>query len=105
MTVKKGRIEKTDKETYLGEWINSKGDNKIKIEKKKEKVPFMIQQIRKYGNYKRVGKMDMKVRMNVLDRVIMTTILYGMELLYDKCNEKGKGRTRENTWTDIERNF
>ena len=80
VTVKKGRIEKTDKEKYLGEWINSKGDNKIKIEKKKEKIPFMIQQIRKYGNYERVGKMDMKVRMNVLDRVIMPTILYGMEL-------------------------
>ena len=47
VTVKKGRIEKTDKEKYLGEWINSKGDNKIKIEKKKEKIPFMIQQIRK----------------------------------------------------------
>ena len=40
----------------------------------------MIQQIRKYGNYKRVRKMDMKVRMNVLDRVIMPTILYGKEL-------------------------
>ena len=78
--VGQGRVGLIKEEKYLGEWIDGTGSNKIKLEKKKEKINHMIQEVKRLGSYHKVGKMDMRVRLQLLDKIVMPALLYNMDL-------------------------
>ncbi len=53
--VTKGKIKETNVYKYLGNFIDNKGSNMTNIEKQKEKIPFMINEMMKYGDTNEVG--------------------------------------------------
>ena len=79
MEVEQGRIRESTAEKYLGEWFDMKGTNEIKIKKKEEKVGHMIQEVKRYGSWTKVGNMDLKVRLHLLEKNVMPSLTYNME--------------------------
>ena len=79
MIVEQGQIEEGEEEKYLGEWFSSKGNNEVKIRKKEEKIGHMINEIKKYGHWSKVGNLDVKVRFHLLEKVVKPAVLYNME--------------------------
>ena len=86
--VKKGKIDQVKEFKYLGESFNESGDNKTKIQKRLNKIPYMIQTIKRYGSTEKVGKLSMQVRLKLLKAVVMPTILYGTEIFTNLTREE-----------------
>ena len=78
-TVKEGEIQAVTQYKYLGEWYSEKGDHSISIQKRKEKIEYMIHEIRKYGDVGRVGKMALAVRIKIYETVVVPTVFANVE--------------------------
>ena len=78
--ISQGEIELTKKEKYLGEWITEKGNNKMKIEKRGEKIMYMTSEIKRYGSKKEVGDMDMEVILHIFETIIIPQITYNIDI-------------------------
>ena len=79
ITVKKGQIKRVSESKYLREYFNDRGDNKTRIQKKMNKVALAIAVAKACGSESKVGKEAMKVRLQILETVIMPSVTYGME--------------------------
>ena len=77
--VKNGDIQRVSEYKYLGEWYTEKDEHKVSIQKRKEKVGFMIHEILKYGNVGKVGDMALEVRLKIYETVVVPTIFANIE--------------------------
>ena len=55
--VKNGSVHMVSKYKYLGEWYHEGGTKEQNIKKRNEKVDFLIREIKKYGDMKKVGEL------------------------------------------------
>ena len=77
--VKNGKIVMTKEYKYVGSWYNEKGNNELRITKKKEKVGYYIQKIKQHGNEFLIGKFAISARIRIYRRIIITTMYYNVE--------------------------
>ena len=87
LNVKKGKIEMSNEYKYLGEWYNEKGDHSTSIEKKKQKIPLYIKQIKFYGNEYILGKYTLLTRIKIYKTIVIPTIYYNIET-WSKISKK-----------------
>ena len=92
ITVKKGQIKRVSESKYLGEYFNDRGDNKTIIQKKMNKVAHAIAVAKACGSESKVGKEAMKVRLQILETMIMPSVTYGMET-WTNLSKKDKEET------------
>ena len=77
--VTNGNIKETESYKYLGDYINNKGSNITNIEKRKQKIPYMIKEMMRYGVQNVVGDKALYVRLTIMETMIMPTILNNTE--------------------------
>ena len=77
--VEKGRIERVYEHKMLGSWMDETGEYEINITKRSEKIPFMISTIRNQASSKTVGKLAVESRLNLVEVVIIPSILHNIE--------------------------
>ncbi|MEL6606459.1 MAG: reverse transcriptase domain-containing protein, partial [Cyanobacteria bacterium J06614_10] len=77
--VKNGIIQPVQNYKYLGEWYSEEGNHKLSLSKKREKTEFMIQEILKYGDNNKVGKMALEVRLKIYETVVVPTLFANVE--------------------------
>ena len=82
-----GLVKKTSEYKYLGEWYNEKGNNDLSIQKRKEKVDYMLHEILRYGNKEKVGNMALEVRIKIYETVVVPTLFANIET-WGKISEK-----------------
>ena len=78
--VKKGEVGFADSVKYLGEWIFPSQLNASRIKKREEKLQIMITKIQKYGSKHKVGDAAIKVKLKILEAVVMPALTYNMEI-------------------------
>ena len=77
--VEKGKIERVPEHKMLGSWMDETGQYEINIMKRKEKIPFMISTVRNHASSKTVGRLAVESRLNLLEVVIIPSILHNIE--------------------------
>ena len=77
--VTNGNIKETESYKYLGDYINNKGNNVTNIEKRKQKIPYMIKEMMRYGDQKVVGEKALCIRLMIMETMIMPAILNNTE--------------------------
>ena len=78
-SVKMGEIKQTNQYKYLGEWFNDKGDHSTSIEKRKEKVQYLINQIMFYGNEFILGRYTILTRVKIYKTMIYPALFHNVE--------------------------
>ena len=82
-----GLVNKTKEYKYLGEWYNEKGNNDLSIQKRKEKVDYMLHEILRYGDKEKVGNMALEVRIKIYETVVVPTLFANIET-WGRVSEK-----------------
>ena len=77
--VKKGRLERVGEHKMLGTWFDNNGKFKINIEKRQQKLQFMINTIKGIGSAKNVGMLAVETRLKLGATVIIPCLLYNAE--------------------------
>ena len=77
--VKNGKVVSTEEYKYLGNWYNEEGDHTLALAKKKEKIGYLIQQIKFYGNEFKIGKYAMSTRIKIYISTVAKTIYHHIE--------------------------
>ena len=77
--VKRGRIERVPEHRMLGTWFDETGEYMINIQKKKQKLQFMIATAKEVGSPKNVGILTVETRLKLGEAVILQSILYNIE--------------------------
>ena len=77
--LKWGEIQHVKEYKYLGEWYNEKGNNQTKINKKNEKINFLINQIKTYRSIYKVGDLAIEIRFKIYKTVIIPTLFHNVE--------------------------
>ena len=78
-SVKKGEIKQTNQYKYLGEWFNDKGDHSTSISKRKEKVQYLINQIKYYGNEFILGRYTILTRLKIYKTMVYPALFHNVE--------------------------
>ena len=77
--VKRGRIKRTMKYKYVGNWYNEKYNHETDIKAKASKVPGIIVQMKYYGDTYKVGNMALQVRLEIFESTVIPTIYHNVE--------------------------
>ena len=84
--VAKGKIERTPLYKYLGYYITEDGKNQFMIEKRKEKINYMISTTIKYGEM--AGELYFQVIIKILETVIIPTLINNAETWTNITNKE-----------------
>ena len=79
--VKKGIIKKVKEHKLLGTWVDSRGDYGLDVNKKKDKLQFMISTVKRQANPRSVGIYTVEARLKLAELVVITSILNNAWLL------------------------
>ena len=77
--VKKGVISRVNEHKLLGTWIDEDGSYEVNIEKKKEKLPYMLSTTKRQASPKTIGRYTMEARLKLAEAVILQSILVNVE--------------------------
>ena len=77
--VKRGKIRRTQKYKYVGNWYNEKYNHETSIKAKANKAQGIISQIKYYGDSYKVGNMVYQVRMQIFESTVVQTIYHNVE--------------------------
>ena len=77
--VKKGVINRVDEHKLLGSWIDEDGSYGVNIEKKREKLPYMLSTTRRQASPKNIGVYSMESRLKLAETVVLQSILVNVE--------------------------
>ena len=77
--VRKGLINRVKEHKMLGTWVDESGKYEININKKKEKLPYMISTTKKDASPKTVGIYTVESRLKLAETVIIPSILNDIE--------------------------
>ena len=77
--VKNGRIDRVEEHKMLGAWLDSTGSYDINIQKKKEKLTFMLSTVRNQASPKTVGMMAVEARLKLAEIVVVISLIHGAE--------------------------
>ena len=77
--VKSGEILRVKEHKALGTWIDESGEYSINIEKKKEKLQYMIHTTKRESSPQNVGIYAITGRLNLAETVVITSILNNAE--------------------------
>ena len=78
-SVKKGYISRVKEHKLLGTWLDESGKYGINIDKRKEKLQFMISSIRKQTSPCKLGVYSVDARLKLAEVVIIKSILHNAE--------------------------
>ena len=84
--VAKGEIEATPLYKYLGDYITEDGKNQFMMEKRKEKINYMISTRIKYGEM--AGELYFQVIIEILETVIIPTLINNAETWTNITNKE-----------------
>ena len=59
--------------------VNEKGTKQGNIEKKKQKVEYLLKEIKRYGDERKVGNMALEVRQKIYETVVVPTLFANIE--------------------------
>lgn len=59
---------------YLGQWYTQYGSKETSIEKRNKKVEYLLRDIRKFGDVKKVGNMALHMRKKNYETVVVPTL-------------------------------
>ena len=77
--VKNGRIKRVKQHKALGTWFDESGDYGINIQKRKEKLQYMVSTTRREASPKNVGAYSIDARMKLAEVVVILSTLYNAE--------------------------
>ena len=78
-TIKKGHIPRVKEHKLVGSWLDETGTYGINIEKKKEKLQYMISSVKNQASPTKVGVYSVESRLGLAEIVIIPSILYNAE--------------------------
>ena len=78
-TVKKGAIERVAEHKLVGSWFDESGSYGININKRKEKLGFMISTTNREGHPNNVGRYAVDARLKLAETVVITSQLNCVE--------------------------
>ena len=78
-TLKKGHVTRVEEHKLVGTWLDETGRYGINIEKKKEKLPYMIGSIKNHASPLKVGVYSAESRLRLAEMVIIPSILHDAE--------------------------
>ena len=64
---------------YLGVWIDTSAKYGINIIKKKDKIPYMISNIKRIANSNTMGKLSIEARLKMIDTILVPSLIYNAE--------------------------
>ena len=73
-------MERAKEHKYVGHWMDERGTYEINIEKNKARISMMIASIAAIGS-KEMGTMAAEVRLNLVNVVVMKSLLYNIEAI------------------------
>ena len=77
--IQNGPFREVQEYKYLGVWMDVTGKYNINIQKIEKKIPYMITTIKTTVNTSNMGTLAASARLKLMESVVMSSILYGVE--------------------------
>ena len=87
-TVKKGEFKEVQEYKLVGNWLDQTGKFKINIQKRKERLNYMIGSTKIIANTKNMGKLSCGARLKMMESVLIKSFLHNVEAYPSFTNEE-----------------
>ena len=78
-TIKRGEIGRTQEYEYVGEWYTEKGTHEKSLSVKRNKVNYLVNRVKHYGDPYKVGNLALQVRITIYSSVVIPTLFTNIE--------------------------